>query len=61
MKPNEKLKLELEEIVKYLNKSVISEWELNGKRIEMIFATGVQQLRTTFKFHEVIIGWKKVK
>lgn len=59
--PPKVLKLGLKGISQYLNKAVISEWKSNGNVMEMVFATGVHQLSTTFKYQEVIVGWKKAK
>ncbi len=53
--------LDLLEISQYLDNAVISEWKSKGKVMDMVFATGVNQLSTTFKYHEVIVGWKKAK
>lgn len=59
--PDKLLKVGVKGILKYLDKAVISEWKSQGDIMEMIFATGVYQLRTTFTYEEVFVGWNIVK
>lgn len=60
-KKDEELPLEIESFPQYLENAVISHWKSSGKDIDLYFATGVNILKTSFSFKEVIIGWNKTK
>ena len=57
----EKLDTDVEGALDYIEKSVINEWEIDGKAMEMSFASGVYMLHARFSYDEVIIGWKQAK
>jgi hypothetical protein len=58
---DQKLKLQMKEMLPYLKKSVVSEWRSTPNKMEMSFGTGVHVLQTAFKYEDVIVGWKKFK
>ncbi|AIO18919.1 hypothetical protein KQ51_01040 [Candidatus Izimaplasma bacterium HR1] len=57
----EELPLDVEGALDYIEKAVINEWKLDGKTIEMSFASGVYMLHARITYDEVIIGWKQAK
>ena len=57
----EKLDTDVEGALDYIEKSVINEWEIDGKAMDMSFASGVYMLHARFSYDEVIIGWKQAK
>ncbi len=57
--PDMEVDLTLVDMQQYLENAVISHWKKTGKKIDMYFATGINLLKTSFEYNEVIIGWNK--
>ena len=57
----EVLSNELESIVSKIEKGVIVNWKYRKNGIELHFAVGVELLKVSFNYNEVIVGWKSSK
>ncbi|QMS84196.1 hypothetical protein [Candidatus Xianfuyuplasma coldseepsis] len=59
--PDKKCDRTLDTLPEFLENAVIAEWKITKSRAIFFFATGVHQLKMTFSYSDVIIGWNKTK
>jgi len=55
------LENDIEEMITYLNNATISEWKTGKNKVDFFFATGVNVLKASLAYENVIIGWNNSK